>query len=172
MVTKVKQRGRRFRNKFGMTQWKFGVTLIIALLFSSCSFYTDLRDNPRFKDGVITAPTSFTGTVSSNSNGVVTLEWSPVEGAKSYKIYYIKWSLPSKMTEEEINKAATLCYTFEASHVKDDKPRLEISNLDYYEYYFFIKTVSTSGGSSKFCKNYVYIDSKNKGSGVMQFREL
>lgn len=151
---------------------RIGFAALILLLFTSCSFYTDLKDNPRFKDGVIAAPTSFTGSVSSDSNGVITLEWSPVDGAKNYKIYCIKGVVPANKTEEAIKNAATLCYTFDASHVKNNKPRLEISQLSYSSYYFFIKAVSEAGISSIFCKDYVHIFSKYNGSGLLKYREL
>ena len=168
MVTKNKAIGRGFRNKFGMTRLKFGMTLLIVLFFSSCSFYEELRNTPRLKDGVIKAPESFKGIRQEIYNGIITLEWSPVEGAEKYEIYCSNDNLIG-------NEHMKLIYTFDASHIKNNEPKLEVSNLLNYTYYtFFIRAVSKKGIPSIFCKEYVRADYGLTGNygGELVFREL
>ena len=183
MVTKNKEIGRGFLNKFGMTDLKFRMTslkfgfiLLIVLFLNSCSFYAELRDNPRFKDGITPAPESFTGIVSTEANGIVTLEWSQVEGAAKYEIYCIKENDGSGNFDNYIKENAKLIYTFNASHIKNNKPRLEVSNLVRITYYrFFIRSVSQTGIPSIFSTNYVRIYSGNTGNdddSLVVFREL
>lgn len=168
MVTKNKEIGRVFRNKFGMTRLKFGMTLLIVLFFSSCSFYEELRNTPRLKDGVIKAPESFKGIRQEIYNGIITLEWAPVEGADKYEIYCSNDNLIG-------NEQMKLIYTFDASHIKNNEPKLEVSNLLNFTYYtFFIRAVSKKGIPSIFCKEYVRADYGLTGNygGELVFREL
>ena len=148
--------------------------LVCGLLFSSCSYYTELRDNPRYKGDVIAAPATFTGIMATEENGVVTLKWSQVDGADYYAIYCIQGNDTGKKTESYLKENARLIYSFQASHIKNDEPVLEISNLaGNTQYNFFIKTVSTTGSISVFSREYVSIYSGNiSTSGVLRFREL
>ena len=176
MVTKNKEIGRGFRNKFGMTGGQFGMTslkfgmlLLLVLFFNSCSFYEELRNTPRLKDGVIKAPESFTGIKQESNNGIITLEWSPVEGAEKYEIFCYDYA------GSNFKEQGDLIYTFKASNVKNNTPKLEISNLLNYKYYnFFVRAVSEKGITSIFCKQYVHVDYGYTGnsSGELVFREL
>lgn len=174
MVTKNRRNERGFRNKFGMTRLKFGMLLLLVLFFTSCSFYEELRNNPRLKDGGITAPESFTGIMAGEENGVITLEWSQVEGAEKYEIYCFEETNTIRKTASYLEEKAKLVYTFEASHIKNNVPRLEVSNMYGAYYNFFIKAVSKTGRKSIFCKEYVRVYSGNArySSGELVFREL
>ena len=200
MVTKDKQRGRRFRNKFGMTgmkprmtMLKFGMTgmklemtslkfemsilklrmiLLILMFFSSCSFYTDLRDNPVYKTGAVSYPQNISAIYGDQSTGCITLIWELVENASAYEIYCIKNSRTNGFSSDYLNTNASMIYKYSIPYSQGKKAVLEISNISSGQNFFFIKSVSEKSSKSDYSKKYAYFYSYYSSNKSLAFREI
>lgn len=179
MVTKNRRKGSGLRNKFemtggklGMTRLKFGVILLIALCFTSCSFYTDLRENPVFKAGAVSYPKNISAIYGNQSTGCITLVWKLVENASAYEIYRVNLSGSTKISKNYINSNATLIYEYSIPYTQEKNTALEISNISSGRTLFFIKSVSENGSKSDFSKKYISFYSQYMYNKNLTFREL
>ena len=172
MVTKDRRKGIGFRNNLAMTGVRLGVILLLALFFTSCSFYTNLRDNPVFKTGAVTYPQNFSAIYGDESSGCITLIWELVENAGSYEIYRMMSSDDLNITKDYIDSNASLIYNYSIPYTQGKNAALEISCISYGQNIFFIKSVSKNTSKSDYSKEYISFYSNYSYSENLAFKEI
>lgn len=172
MVTKDKKSERGFRNKFGMTRLKFGMTLLVVLFLTSCSFYEDLRGNPVFKEGAVCYPQNISVIYGDQSTGCITLIWDLVENASAYEIYRIKSSGTNGFSNNYLDSNASMIYKYSIPYSQGKNAVLEISNISSGQNFFFIKSVSEKSSKSDYSKKYAYFYSYYSSNENLAFREI
>lgn len=163
MVTNKSERG--FRNKFGMT-------LLVVLFLTSCSFYEDLRGNPVFKEGAVCYPQNISVIYGDQSTGCITLIWDLVENASAYEIYRIKSSGTNGFSNNYLDSNASMIYKYSIPYSQGKNAVLEISNISSGQNFFFIKSVSEKSSKSDYSKKYAYFYSYYSSNENLAFREI
>lgn len=153
-------------HKIGMV-FLFSLLISFSCIFSSCSFYENLCENPVYKYEVISPPENFYSITSSDKYNAdcVTLVWELVQGAVAYELY---WS------DERNSGSVNKIYLYEVEYEQNKQVKLEVSNLCRRYNYFYICSVNSSGAKSKLCNKAVEIFSSNNNSywKNFEFRKL
>lgn len=153
---------------------KVFVTLLFfcGILFSSCSFYEELRGNPVLKAGAVRYPQNFSAVYGEQTTGCITLIWELVENANAYEIYCMKKNNNSSVSKNYIDSNATLIYKYTIPYTQGKNAVLEISNITSGQKIFFIRSVSENNSKSDYSKKYVSFYSSYSDNKSLEFREL